>query len=91
MITIKVNKRLGREFPAGKIVRVPELNHFWRRRLKDAERDGCCEVIDIHAEAKARKLSEEAEAENKKPAASKKKSKRRTSGKDKSTDSKKQK
>lgn len=50
-IRIKVNKRLGRQAEAGTVVEVAAdqhgtpLDQFWRRRLRDAQRDHCCEVV----------------------------------------------
>lgn len=47
---IKVNKQFGDHKP-GTIIDVDcdeneiPLNHIWRRRLKDAEIDNCCEIV----------------------------------------------
>ena len=45
---IKVKKELG-QFKVGMIITVNEQNRqqsrYWRRRLKDAETDGCCEIF----------------------------------------------
>ncbi len=49
-IRIKVKKQMAHHF-IGKIIHLPAdkngvpLDLFWRRRLKDAETDNCCEVI----------------------------------------------
>ncbi len=49
MIEIKINKRMANH-AVGDIVSVPgddgvPLETFWRRRLIDAEVDGCCEIV----------------------------------------------
>ena len=45
---VKVLKDIGK-FKAGLTVRVEHHDHvwgiYWRRRLKDAEIDGCCELV----------------------------------------------
>lgn len=49
MIFIKVNKALG-QYEAGSVVRIEALangqpkSSYWRRRLKDAKLDNCCEI-----------------------------------------------
>lgn len=49
-IEIKVLKNLG-DYKAGDLIKVPAdgdgapFDSFWRRRLKDAEQDGCCEIV----------------------------------------------
>lgn len=49
-INIRINKPFG-GYAEGQVVRAQAddagtpLELIWRRRLKDAERDGCCEVI----------------------------------------------
>lgn len=53
-ITIQVHRVVG--FKAGQEVEVvvdregTPLDRFWRRRLRDAKRDQCCEVIVAEAE-----------------------------------------
>jgi len=46
--TVRVLKDLG-EFKTGAKVRVNDNDrvwgHYWRRRLKDAATDGCCELV----------------------------------------------
>jgi hypothetical protein len=55
MIRVKVNKALP-GYRVGQVVNVessPEgtpLSEFWRRRLKDAEIDNCCEVVERELE-----------------------------------------
>jgi len=53
-VKIKVNKTLM-NFAAGSVVTLP-VDHngvpfaaFWRRRLKDAETDNCCEIVQDQA------------------------------------------
>lgn len=49
-IKIKVNTNLG-EIEAGSVIEVladesgTPLEKYWRRRLKDAEVDNCCELV----------------------------------------------
>lgn len=49
-IEIKVLRNIGL-YQAGDLVKLPidvdgaPLDPFWRRRLKDAEQDGCCELV----------------------------------------------
>lgn len=49
-IKIKVNRRLP-GYRVGQVVEVKAdaegtpLDQFWRRRLRDARMDGCCEVV----------------------------------------------
>ncbi len=50
IIRVRVLKKVG-GFNVGQVIRVKsEHGHvadaFWARRLKDAERDGCCEIIE---------------------------------------------
>ena len=61
IIKVKINKPFGR-YSIGTIVpvkvdanRIPmgSLGQFWRRRLKDAETDGCCEVVKVSQEKPA--------------------------------------
>ncbi len=53
-ITVKVHRVSG--FAAGQEVPVTvddegtPLDQFWRRRLRDAKRDQCCEVLTLHEE-----------------------------------------
>lgn len=35
------------------------LDEFWRRRLKDAERDNCCEIVKPRAVARSKAKKEE--------------------------------
>ena len=42
-IRIKVHRVAGHE-PGSEVV-VSVHDRFWQRRLKDAERDSCCEVV----------------------------------------------
>lgn len=50
MLKIKVNKPLP-GYIVGRIIEVASdkentpLDHYWRRRLKDAATDGCCEIV----------------------------------------------
>lgn len=44
-VKIKVNKDLGL-FKAGDVVRLVKIDQYWRRRLKDAETDNCCELVN---------------------------------------------
>lgn len=50
MVNIRINKTFGK-YIAGQLVQV-ETDHegtptdqYWRRRLKDAQTDACCEVM----------------------------------------------
>jgi len=49
VIFIRVNKSLG-QYEAGSVVRIEALpngqpkSSYWRRRLKDAQIDSCCEI-----------------------------------------------
>lgn len=51
ILKIQVNKNIG-DYGPGSIVSVDAdqegtpLNHIWRRRLKDAETDQCCEIVE---------------------------------------------
>ena len=53
---VKVLKDIG-AFKKGLIVKVNDNDrvwgHYWRRRLKDAERDGCCEKVVAKATSKS--------------------------------------
>ena len=57
-VSIRVNAELP-DYPSGSVVHVEvdeegtPLSHYWRRRLKDAERDGCCEVISSRGRSAA--------------------------------------
>lgn len=47
---IKVNTGVFAGYSEGQIVDVPDTNgvpneRFWRRRLRDSEIDGCCEIV----------------------------------------------
>ena len=59
---IKVNKQFGDHKP-GTIVDVDcdetgiPLNHIWRRRLKDAETDNCCEIVKPKPKSKPKSES----------------------------------
>jgi len=50
MLRIKINKPLP-GYEVGRIIEVASdnegtpLDFYWRRRLKDAESDGCCEIV----------------------------------------------
>jgi len=56
ILKIQVNKIFGDHKP-GTIVDVDAdetgipLNHIWRRRLKDAETDQCCEIVEPEEKA----------------------------------------
>ncbi len=53
MINVFCKVNLGKGMAAGTILRVPELDTFLRRRLRDAKIDNCCELIaDEDLEAK---------------------------------------
>ncbi len=59
-------KVLADSFPGmtrDEIVEVPEVDgipseQFWRRRLKDAQTDGCCEVVQPEPEKSSKKRSQ---------------------------------
>lgn len=59
-MTVHINKTVD-GFAAGQDVRVEidgygtPISPMWRRRLKDAEIDGCCEVVSDAGHAKTRK------------------------------------
>ena len=57
MIKIQVNKDLVRA-KAGEIVSLDKLDSFWRRRLADAKRDGCCEIVKPTKKKTVKKTSE---------------------------------
>ncbi len=49
MMKIKIKANLGRH-KKGDLVKVEErggvpADPFWRKRLRDAETDGCCEIV----------------------------------------------
>ena len=51
ILKIKINKTIG-DYGPGSVVSVDAdkegtpLNNIWRRRLKDAETDQCCEIVE---------------------------------------------
>ena len=61
-ITVKVLKDIGK-FKAGLTVRVPENDRvwgtYWRRRLKDADVDGCCELVIDKPHSKKKSLDKQ--------------------------------
>lgn len=64
MLNIHINKTFG-PYKEGQTVRVEcdaegvPKDQYWRRRLKDAQHDGCCEVVKPEAPKRRRKSSEE--------------------------------
>ena len=76
ILKIQVNKTIG-DYGPGSIVSVDAdgegtpLNHIWRRRLKDAETDQCCEIV----EPEEKPVDKPAEKPAEKPTKEKKKSK----------------
>lgn len=64
-VKIEILKPLGRGLPAGKIVEVDAdsggtpLEQFWRRRLRDADRDDCCRVVGPKKRKKTTKEDKE--------------------------------
>lgn len=53
MLNIRINKPFG-QYTVGQVVKVAvdgsgtPLDQYWRRRLKDAGLDGCCEVVETN-------------------------------------------
>ena len=76
-IEIKANKSLG-VVAAGKVIKVladddgVPLQTFWRRRLKDAEVDNCCEIVVTVEANKSEKAKPVASKRATKKAAAKK-------------------
>jgi len=68
-IQINVKKNLGK-FKVGDIITVPTdeagtpLDPFWRRRLKDAAIDGCCEIAKPAAKQEVTKVVSRKTEEN---------------------------
>lgn len=60
MANIRINKTFG-PYKEGQVVRVDTdadgvpLEAYWRRRLQDAQTDGCCEMVQPKAAATSRK------------------------------------
>lgn len=59
-VTIQINKKIGPHPPGTTLGVDADLNgtpldEFWRRRLKDAKTDDCCEILKPKAKAKAAK------------------------------------
>lgn len=57
-MTMKIKCNKIPNIKAGEIVTVPAKNgvptdSFWRKRLRDAKKDGCCEVVNSTKKATA--------------------------------------
>lgn len=69
-VQLKVNVNMG-DLPAGKVIDVLAdddgivLDPFWRKRLKDAKIDNCCELVVPEPPAKARKGSQKSASKEK--------------------------
>jgi nucleotidyltransferase/DNA polymerase involved in DNA repair len=69
-IEIRVLKNLG-NYKAGDLVKATvdengkPLDKFWRQRLKDAKRDGCCEIVKPAVKKTVSRKSIHVEEENK--------------------------
>ena len=63
-MTVRVNTDLGK-FKKDQIVKVfkgdTEWGPYWRRRLKDAKTDGCCELVVEKAGKPTKTKSQESE------------------------------
>lgn len=65
IIKMKCNQNLGR-FKEGQVVQIQAndkgvpVDKFWRNRLRDAEVDGCCEIVKEDKKV-SKKKSEQSE------------------------------
>lgn len=66
ILKVQVNKQIGDHKP-GTIINVDAdklgtpLNLIWRRRLKDAETDQCCEIVKPKTKSKSQGNHQESE------------------------------